>query len=141
MKSAYKIVVLTFVILLLQPKQYCFAQLGQFVNGSSTYSPPSANASALLQYANVPVNEHTGIASVVLPVDQLAGRQINVPITLSYHGSGIKVQDIASNVGLGFVLNAGGVITALCVACPTNHCKAINITANGFIQIISILFI
>ncbi|MFD2872651.1 DUF5977 domain-containing protein [Mucilaginibacter ximonensis] len=108
---------LVFVILFLQ-HVVCFAQLGQFVNGSSTYSPPSANATALLQYANVPVDEHTGIASVALPIDQLAGRQISVPITLSYHGSGIKVQDIASNVGLGFVLNAGGVITRIMRGLP-----------------------
>ncbi|WP_345106632.1 DUF5977 domain-containing protein [Mucilaginibacter panaciglaebae] len=107
-----------FISILLYSSNICFAQLGSFVNGSSTYVPPSANASALLQYANVPVNEHTGIASVVLPVDQLAGRQINTPITLSYHGSGIKVQDIASNVGLGFVLNAGGVLTRVMRGLP-----------------------
>lgn len=103
MKTVLKKLVPVFIILFLQQTTPCFAQLGQFVNGSSSYSPPSANATALLQYANVPVDEHTGIASVVLPIDQLSGRQISVPITLSYHGSGIKVQDIASNVGLGFV--------------------------------------
>lgn len=96
----------------------CFAQLGQMVNGGSTYSPPSPNASALLKYANVPVDEHTGIASVVLPIDQLTGRQLSVPITLSYHGAGNKVQDIASSVGLGFVLNAGGVITRVMRGLP-----------------------
>jgi hypothetical protein len=96
----------------------CFAQLGQMVNGGSTYSPPSPNASALLKYANVPIDEHTGIASVVLPIDQLAGRQLSAPITLSYHGAGNKVQDIASNVGLGFVLNAGGVITRVMRGLP-----------------------
>lgn len=96
----------------------CFAQLSQVVSASGIYSPPSPNAAALLKYANVPIDEHTGIASVVLPVDQLISKQITVPITLSYHGSGIKVQDIASNVGLGFVLNAGGVITRVMRGLP-----------------------
>jgi hypothetical protein len=96
----------------------CLAQLSQFLSQSSIYSPPSPNAAALLRYANVPVDEHTGIASVVLPIDQLAGRQISVPITLSYHGAGNKVQDIASNVGLGFVLNAGGVVTRVMRGLP-----------------------
>jgi hypothetical protein len=95
-----------------------FAQLSQVVSGASMYSPPSPNASALLRYANVPVDEHTGIASVVLPIDQLSGRQLSVPVTLSYHGSGNKIQDIASNVGLGFVLNAGGVITRVMRGLP-----------------------
>ncbi len=85
-----------------------FAQLSQVASGGSIYAPPSPNASALLRYANVPVDEHTGIPSVVLPIDQLAGKKLSVPITLSYHASGNKVQDVASNVGLGFVLNAGG---------------------------------
>lgn len=96
----------------------CIAQLSQVVSESSIYSPPSPNASALLRYANVPVDEHTGIPSVILPIDQLSGRQLSVPITLSYHAAGNKVQDIASNVGLGFVLNAGGVITRVMRGLP-----------------------
>jgi hypothetical protein len=94
------------------------AQLNQAASAGDIYSPPSPNASALLRYANVPVDEHSGIASVVLPVDKLSGRQLSVPITLSYHGSGNKVQDLASNVGLGFVLNSGGVITRVMRGLP-----------------------
>lgn len=96
----------------------CYAQLSQAVSSGAIYSPPSPNAAALLRYANVPVDEYTGVPSVVLPIDQLSGRQLSVPITLSYHGSGNKVQDVASNVGLGFVLNAGGVITRVMRGLP-----------------------
>jgi hypothetical protein len=106
------------IITLILGLQVCSAQLSQVVSGGSIYAPPSPNASALLRYANVPVDEHTGIASIILPIDQLSGRQLSVPITLSYHGSGNKVQDIASNVGLGFVLNAGGVITRVMRGLP-----------------------
>ena len=120
MKSLYSkgIFVLPLVIIILLCSNKCFPQLSQVVSGGSIYSPPSPNASALLRYANVPVDEHTGIPSVVLPIDQLSGRQLTVPITLSYHGAGNKVQDIASNVGLGFVLNAGGVITRVMRGLP-----------------------
>lgn len=46
-----------------------------------------------------PVDEHTGIPSVILPIDQLSGRQLSVPIILSYHAAGNKVQDVARNDG------------------------------------------
>jgi len=97
---------------------FCSAQLSGAATASTIYSPPSPEASALLRYANVPVDEHTGIPSVVMPIDQLSGRQLSVPITLSYHAAGNKVQDVASNVGLGFVLNTGGVITRVMRGLP-----------------------
>lgn len=35
---------------------------------------------------------------------------MNVPISLSYHAGGTKVEEIASNVGIGWALNAGGMV-------------------------------
>lgn len=73
--------------------------------------PPSPNASSLGKYADWPVSLYTGVPEISIPVYQVKGRSTSVPITLSYHASGIKVSEIASWVGLGFALNAGGVIT------------------------------
>lgn len=115
-----------FILLLASLLMYAgkgFAQLREAASQGSLYAPPSPNASALLKYANVPVDEHTGIASVVLPIDQLTGRQLTAAVTLSYHGAGNKVQDVASNVGLGFVLNAGGVITRVMRGLPDESTK------------------
>src|SRR4051794_30339765 len=80
-------------------------------NDKSTYVPPSPNAAALLKYASVPVNLYSGIPTISLPLTVLKGRKLSVPISVSYHAAGHKVQDISSSVGLGFALNAGGVIT------------------------------
>jgi hypothetical protein len=115
---SYRILFFTVFVVSLLCTADCFSQLSQVVSQGDIYSPPSPNASALLRYANVPVDEHTGIASVVLPIDNLSGRQLSLPITLSYHGSGNKVQDVSSNVGLGFVLNAGGLITRVMRGLP-----------------------
>lgn len=87
-------------------------------NFQSTYIPPSPNASSLLEYASIPVNLHSGIPEISVPLYNLKGRKISVPISLSYHASGNKVQDISSSVGLGWTLNAGGVVTRIIRGIP-----------------------
>lgn len=83
-----------------------------------TYVPPSPNAASLLEYASIPVNLYTGTAQVNIPLYELKGRRLSVPVSISYHASGIKVQDISSSVGLGWALNAGGVVTRIVRGLP-----------------------
>ena len=81
--------------------------------GSNNYIPPSPNASALMRGVDIPVNYYTGAADVSVPLFNLGGRDISIPIGLNYNASGIKVQDVASSVGIGWNLNAGGMITRM----------------------------
>ena len=73
--------------------------------------PPSPNAASLQRYADVPVTAYTGVPAISIPLYQVKSGDISVPISISYHASGVKVSDEASRVGLGWALNAGGVIT------------------------------
>ncbi|MHC0446363.1 RHS repeat domain-containing protein [Flavobacterium sp. 3-218] len=73
--------------------------------------PPSPTASALAQYSNVPVSHYTGVPNISVPLYNIKSGEIELPITLSYHSSGIKVSQEASSVGLGWSLSTGGVIT------------------------------
>lgn len=73
--------------------------------------PPSPDAAALGKYAEWPVNLNTGVPNINIPLYELKGRTLSVPISLSYHASGIKVGEVASWAGLGWTLNAGGAIT------------------------------
>ncbi|MEM6801924.1 MAG: hypothetical protein AAF696_11010 [Bacteroidota bacterium] len=73
--------------------------------------PPSPTAASLGEYGEVPVGYYTGVPNISIPLYQAAGRQLSVPISLSYHASGIRVDQMASWVGLGWSLNAGGVIS------------------------------
>lgn len=73
--------------------------------------PPSPEAGNLGKYGDFPVGYYTGVPSISLPLYQIKVRDVAVPISLDYHASGIRVNDEASWVGLGWALSAGGVIT------------------------------
>ena len=77
----------------------------------SRVTSPSANASSLGKYGEIPVSYYTGLPSTTIPIYTITEGDLSVPISASYHHSGIKVQEEASNIGLGWALNAGGVIT------------------------------
>jgi YD repeat-containing protein len=73
--------------------------------------PPSPNSSSLGKYGEWPVSLYTGLPSVNIPLYTVQSGAVNLPISLSYHSAGNKVGEIASWVGLGWSLNAGGVIS------------------------------
>ncbi|MCF0070783.1 SGNH/GDSL hydrolase family protein [Dyadobacter sp. CY261] len=74
-------------------------------------SLPSPNAASLGLYGEVPVSLYTGMPNVTIPLYTLQEGKINVPITLSYHASGVRVNQHPGWVGSNWNLNAGGAIT------------------------------
>lgn len=74
------------------------------------YTPQSPQTASLLKYTEFPVSPATGIPNIDIPIYTIEWDGVRIPISISYHASGIKVNDVASPVGLGWVLNAGGVI-------------------------------
>ena len=76
-----------------------------------TIIPPSPLAQNFMRYGEIPVDYSTGVPDISIPIYTLEGRKLKIPISISYHASGIKVEDIPSEVGLGWVLNCGGIIT------------------------------
>ncbi|ANH81283.1 hypothetical protein A8C56_10055 [Niabella ginsenosidivorans] len=75
------------------------------------FYPPSPEAYALGKYGDVPVSLYTGIPDISIPLYKLTEKELSVSVTLSYHASGIKIDETSSNVGLGWVMNSGGLIT------------------------------
>ncbi|WP_461639569.1 hypothetical protein [Labilibaculum euxinus] len=73
--------------------------------------PSSPQAYSLGQYADVPIGNATGVPEISVPVYTFSEGLASLPITLSYHASGIKVEQEATWVGLGWTLNAGGMIS------------------------------
>jgi len=75
---------------------------------------------------NAQVNLQTGSATFNLPMFswQDDKSRLNAAIALSYSsGSGLKVNDLASNVGQGWNLIAGGVITRMQVGEPDDQAE------------------
>jgi YD repeat-containing protein len=80
--------------------------------------PPSPDAAALGKYGQIPVDKSTGIPSISIPLYDIKTPRFTLPISLSYHASGVKVDENASWVGLEWSLNAGGVVTRSIVGIP-----------------------
>ena len=74
-------------------------------------TPPSINAQSFLQNINHPVSHYTGTVNVEIPICTIELKDISIPVSLTYNTSGIKVEQEASTVGLGWSLNVGGAIT------------------------------
>jgi YD repeat-containing protein len=77
----------------------------------SNYTQPAPNAAALGKYVDFPIGYYTGTPNISIPLYELKDGAAQLPISLNYHGSGIKVSEVASWVGIGWSLQAGGMIT------------------------------
>jgi len=73
--------------------------------------PPSPNAAGLAQYVDVPVSHYTGLPSINIPLYTVSSDGMQVPVGLSYHARGIPLAQIASSYGMGWSMNAGGIVT------------------------------
>lgn len=64
-----------------------------------------------LAQPHVNVDTHTGTGSISIPLYSLQEGEIEVPVSLSYNASGVKVTDVSGMTGMGWYLNAGGGIS------------------------------
>ncbi|WP_299535364.1 hypothetical protein, partial [Ulvibacterium sp.] len=72
----------------------------------------SPETSELAKYGNLQVSMYKGVPDISVPIHTLQLKGFSLPIALSYDNSGIKVDQIATNIGLGWSLQAGGQITS-----------------------------
>ena len=98
-----------------------FAFIVKSQNLNHILIPPSPEASSISKYGEFPVSNFTGTPSIEIPLYQINVGRIKVPIKLKYHSSGIKVEEVPSRVGLGWSLDAGGVVSRSMVGYPDDH--------------------
>lgn len=95
-------------------------------------APPAPNAASLGKYGDIPVNLFNGLPSVSIPLGKITvGNEFSTDLSLSYHAGGNRVNDIASNVGLGWSLIAGGVITRTVRGLPDETSGVGYVNGNG----------
>jgi len=93
--------------------------------------PPSPTAAAFARYGEYPVSLSTGVPQIDIPIYTIDMRGFKLPISTSYHASGIKVTDVATPVGLGWVLNAGGIISrTTCGKCDLLKAHTMDVTSS-----------
>ena len=72
--------------------------------------PISPQADVLKKFGEYPMDYSTGVPNISIPLYEIKVGSYTLPISISYHASGIKVQDVSSPIGLGWALIAGGSI-------------------------------
>ena len=76
-----------------------------------TVLPIAPNSASLGRYGDIPVSTETGVPDISIPLYTIKSGNLSLPISINYHGSGIKLTDMAGPAGLGWALNAGGSIS------------------------------
>jgi YD repeat-containing protein len=80
----------------------------------STFNPPdviprSPEASNLGRYGEIQVGEYTGTPDISIPLHTITSGKIKYPLALQYNATGIKVNQEATWVGLGWDMSASGI--------------------------------
>jgi hypothetical protein len=101
-------------LLLLLPR-LLLAQIGPSVptpKSNVNIIPPSPEAANLGKYGDIPIGYYTGSISTSIPISEIKSGKISVPVSLDYNsGGGVKVSEVANNIGLGWSLSAANVVT------------------------------
>lgn len=73
----------------------------------------SPNAAELGKYGRVPVSYFTGIPNISIPLTEVKGKNLSLPVYLTYHADGNKPEQHPGWVGQGWTLHAGGCINRI----------------------------
>jgi YD repeat-containing protein len=65
----------------------------------------------MTKYGGINIGLQTGTAQLEIPLYTVKTKDLSMPISLSYAGTGVKVDEIASRTGISWLLNSGGLIT------------------------------
>jgi len=86
-----------------------FSTFAQTASTKVTFSTPEVTA--FNRSIETPVSQYTGVPSISIPLYEINIKGVSIPIKLDYHAGGIRVDQEATWVGLGWSLSYGGEIS------------------------------
>ncbi|PWN71050.1 hypothetical protein C1631_000010 [Chryseobacterium phosphatilyticum] len=90
---------------------YYWAQLDGPPLAPLKVKAPNVDAISVFNFIESPVSLHTGLVNISYPIYEIKTKGLTIPINLSYFSRGVRIEDIASSVGMGWSLNYGGMIS------------------------------
>ncbi len=111
-----KRITLTLIFLLMGMHALLHAQIPEMPKVVQT-----PNAAALGLYGEIPVSLFTGTPSIEIPLYEVVDGDISLPLSLSYHASGVRPDQHPGWTGLGWNLNATGVISRIVKDMPDDY--------------------
>jgi YD repeat-containing protein len=99
----------------------CKAQTANTFQNVINVSTVSPDAASLGRFGNVPVSYTTGVANITIPVFEIHAGKINIPIALDYHSGGVRVDEVASSVGLSWALSGIGILSRNMIGLPDEN--------------------
>jgi YD repeat-containing protein len=105
-----------------------YAQSGQYLSSEfySNYVPKKPSSSSLGQFGNVPINYYAGTPEVSFELLRLKGRDIELPLSITYDASGVKTDEFSGEAGLKWSIAVGGYVVRDMKGLPDEH------TAEGY---------
>jgi len=94
---------------------------------------PSPTVASLMKFEEIPVNNYTGIPDISIPIYSIETRskEVMFDISLNYHPASVAVEEVASYVGLGWNLFAGGTISRTVRGYPDEFIRSETNGPNG----------
>ncbi|MGX5689532.1 hypothetical protein [Arcticibacter tournemirensis] len=80
--------------------------------------PISPTATAMEKYLSYPVDHCTGIPNITIPLYEIVAGEVTIPVSLSYHASGLKPKDGSTLAGTGWTLNLEPSVTRQVCGAP-----------------------
>lgn len=94
--------------------QICTAQVSEMPDFKSIFAKtptPSPEMASMIRNIVYPVNYSTGLVNISIPLFEIKFADINIPITLNYHASGVKLGAASGWVGQNWSLQCEPMIS------------------------------
>jgi hypothetical protein len=82
---------------------------------------PSPNAAAIGKFTETPINYNTGVPQISLPIFNWEKNNLKLSLSLNYHAGGVKIQDMPSDVGLGWAFTGIARISRSVMGLPDDN--------------------